>query len=105
MGGLAVCPVRTIGGEGGRRQIFQMMRTPALFCAKYFELLKFMVCPHGQGEGLSWYGHFANKGEGVGCVRTSFMDGPLFGNNVANILHVLLSCDPRNVVYKSNFDV
>jgi len=47
------CPVRTFfgQGEGG----FLQMRTSALFGAKklriFRKFMKFMVCPHGQGEG------------------------------------------------------
>jgi len=46
------------------------MRTSALFGAKISDFLKFVMCPHGQGErGLSQCGHFVDKGEGVNILR------------------------------------
>jgi len=38
-----------------------------------------MVCSHGQGGGLSQFGHFLVKGEGFNfcdLMPMSFMDGP-----------------------------
>jgi len=56
------------------------IRTSALFCAKNFGFVKFMVCPLGQG-GLSQCGHFFGQGERGSIFRdfvpTPFMDGPL----------------------------
>jgi len=55
------------------------MRTSALYGAKISDFSKFMMCPHGQGRGLSQCGHFADKGEESifrDFVRTSFMNGP-----------------------------
>jgi len=54
------------------------MRTSALFDAK---ILKFKVCPHGQGgSGLSQCGHFSDKGGGIKfsrfCVDVLYGDGP-----------------------------
>jgi len=62
-------------GEGGSSDAD--VRT---FWCKHNGFFEFMVCSHGQGEGvLSRCGHFANKEEGSifrDFVRTSFMNGP-----------------------------
>jgi len=57
-----------------RTRGFLQMRTSALFGVKTSNFWKFMVCSHGQGEGIKLV---RTSGEGVNFARTSFMDCPL----------------------------
>jgi len=71
------------GGGGGlfsadifRTRGILQMRTSALFGAKNFRFLKFMVCPDGQGDQC---GHLRTRGRGHffrDFMQTSFMDSP-----------------------------
>jgi len=57
--------VRTFCGLGG----FFKCGRPHFSAQKTSNFLKFMVCTHDKGEGLSQCGHFSDKREGVNFSR------------------------------------